>query len=462
MNTAHPEISEVASGTPPDRRVLLVMPPDIAPAAQPHLGLGILGTRLTEAGRPTLVVDYAYRPKLPPIESFLRDFRPGAVGITVFSQHLTKTRDFIARVHRALPSAPIVLGGPHVTIAEDDGLAELRQAGARVFVKGEAEDRIVDVIDAARSGATDAVVCDPPDLSRPVWPDFRNTVDGRSLTTYPMQLSRGCPYRCVFCNVKRIAGRKFRARDIADGVAEVAEAVRRYPRLQFVKVTDDAPNCVPERIEDFLERYLERGLHPRMEIMQLRADNLTARIAALLARARAPYVVVGVESGEPGVFEAVKKGETLEDIRRACAHVKKEGLPLVMCFVLGMPGATPEKDRESVRFAREMGPVHCYWNVAQPMPGTEMHEYFVRHGAIRSSNVAEESSLDGKCTADTPEYPALERLRMQLLAQATTNEVWRHLPYFLTRGARLGILWDAVRALTIPRPRIPRGIRRRW
>ncbi len=453
---------DAAARSERERRVLLVMPPGIARAAQPHLGLGIIATRLSEAGFAPLVVDYAYKHRLPAIERFLERFQPAVVGISVFSQHLSRTKAFTRRVKEAVPETPIVLGGPHVTICESGSLRDLKEAGATCLVQGEAEDRIVEVIEGVRSGSCDDVTCAPASLDRYAWPDFGLFVGGLELITYPQQLSRGCPFQCIFCNVKRIAGRRFRTRSIADAIAELKDAVRRYPHLQFVKITDDAPNAVPGRIEQFLETYISERIGPRLEIMQLRADNLTPSIARLLRSAGAPYVVIGVESGDEGVFASVKKGEKLEDIRRACANVKAAELPLVMCFVLGLPASSRETDARSLAFAREMAPAHCYWNVAQPMPGTEMYDYFARAGRILSPNVAEESSLGGNCHADTETYPAIDRLRMQVVAQASTNEVSRNWPYFMYRGTKLRVLPKVLSAMTLPRPAIPRDVERRW
>ena len=456
-------IEAAMAGSSRAQRVLLVMPPDIAPAAQPHLGLAILATRLKQAGYAPLVVDYAYRPDLPPVDVFLTQFEPAVVGISVFSQHLSQTKRFIKGVRQARPSAAIILGGPHITIAEEAGLAELWETGANVLVRGEADDRIIEIVEGAIASASQAVIaCDRATLKEYPWPDFRLVVDGVNLVTYPMQLSRGCPYHCIFCNVQRISGRKFRTRDIANALDEIAEAVRRYPRMQFVKVTDDAPNCVPARIEAFLDGYLARRLPARLEIMQLRADHLTPKIAQSLKATRAPYIVLGVEAAAEPILRNVHKGETLDDMRRACTLVRANDLPLVLCFVLGLPHSTPATDGESVAFAREMGATHCYWNVAQPMPGTEMYEFFKHHGRILSPNVAEESSLDGNCYADTLDYPAIERLRMQTVAQASTNERSRHWKHLVRRGVELRALPRVVRALTLPRPRIPATAERRW
>lgn len=444
---------------------MLVMPPKIAGCLQPHLGLGILAARLADAGLSPIVIDYSYSERLPDIERFLAEFEPDVLGVSLFSQNLRESERFIERVNRLRPGVPIIVGGPHPSLAFDDEVERiLRLAGVATVVRGESDREIVDIVAASLSNRSLGVVtCTPLPLEDFCSPDFRLVANGSDLTTYPIQLSRGCPYRCSFCNIARMSGRKYRTRSVDDCLEEIGEAVERYKELQYIKVTDDAPNCLESRFEEFLRRYVERQFRPRLEIMQVRADHLTLEMCRSMKAAGGLFVCLGVESAHPDVFMGVNKGETLEQIERACEYVRSCGLLLVLCFVLGLPGATRETDLASLAFARRMRPVHCYWNIAQPMPGTAMYEYFRKHGKVYVENPMVESSLDGACFADTPEYPSKERIDMQMIAQATTNnESLRSRLGTLRKAATRGIAADIARALLTPRPGIPPQIPRRW
>ncbi|MBE0416053.1 MAG: radical SAM protein, partial [Dehalococcoidia bacterium] len=259
----------------------------------------------------------------------------------------------------------------------------------------------------------------------------------------------------------KLSGRRYRKRDIHDCIDEIDEAVHKYPFLQYVKVTDDAPNCDAGRLEEFLELYVAKGFRAKLEIMQFRADNLTLKMCQLLKKAHTPAICLGVESADPEVFRSIKKGESLEDIARACSYVKSCAIPLILCFVIGLPGATRESDEKSIAFAKEFQPIHCYWNIAQPVPDTQMRDYFVKHGTIYADNVMDCSSLEGDgCFADTPEYQRTERIKMQLKAQATTNDIYK--PSVLTKARELGIELEIRAALKEPRARVSKWIPRRW
>lgn len=450
-------------------RTLLVMPPDIAGAFSPHLGLGILANRLDKYGHTAIVLDYSYlnalKAPLPNIDEIIDAFNPDVIGVSLFSQNLHLSLRFVETIHQIRPAAPIVIGGPHVSLSSDKDVADvLAWPGVQTIVRGEADNDIERIITEVLKGTAKRIIdCKPVELINYSRPNFELFIGGTELETYPIQLSRGCPYQCVFCNIDKLAGRRFRKREIMDCIDEIKEAVNRYKKLQYIKVTDDAPNCLTPRFDEFLEQYITQGFRTRLEVMQLRADHLTLKSCQLLKDAGQPFICIGVESADPKILAGVTKGETLADIQRACHYVNNVNLPLVLCFVLGLPEATKEADFVSINFAKKVQPVHCYWNIAQPMPGTKMYDYFSCKGKIYSDNAFQKSSLQGGCFADTNVYTRMERMRTQVIAQATTNELTVNtIINLLLRGISYGVLFRVIQAMLSKRPTIPKEVPRRW
>src|SRR3990172_1361395 len=223
-------------------RILLIMPPKVAGSAQPHLGLGILASRLAKSRYRPLVLDYSYTEDLPEIEVVDGGFEPDLVGVSLFSQNLRESEQFLQRVRRNRPDIPIIVGGPHVSLANDSEIERiLRHNGIATIVRGEADLEIVDIVDAVLSKRSNEVVtCSPVPLIDFCRPDFSLVLNGLGLQTYPIQLSRGCPFRCCLCNIARMSGRKYRTRSVDECLEEIAGAVGLFKNLQYVKVTDDA------------------------------------------------------------------------------------------------------------------------------------------------------------------------------------------------------------------------------
>jgi radical SAM superfamily enzyme YgiQ (UPF0313 family) len=254
-----------------------------------------------------------------------------------------------------------------------------------------------------------------------------------TIATYPLVTSRGCPYACSFCAVGSITSRKWRPRDPADCAEEVAAARKRFPGLAGLKIGDDCPTARPEHLKELLRKLAEQQPPLALHVDNMRADRVDDELIELMQAAGASTVCLGVEHGNAEVFALVNKGETLEDIRRAAGIIKRHGLGLGLCFVIGLPGDTLQRTGDSIRLAKELAPDGIFWNVAHPFPGTPMYEWFREHGTLdppRKYTSYDTHTL--RCpepVASTPEFTKWERQRAYFRVAVETDQ------YALTRQA---------------------------
>ena len=100
---------------------------------------------------------------------------------------------------------------------------------ADVVLRGEAEGRIPDLLRALSACPGDHQVLDAPavhpDLALCVTPRF-DLLDWSAYASMSLQVSRGCPYRCEFCDVTELFGHRPRLKAPAQVLAEL-EAIRR-------------------------------------------------------------------------------------------------------------------------------------------------------------------------------------------------------------------------------------------
>ena len=68
----------------------------------------------------------------------------------------------------------------------------------------------------------------------------------------------------------------------------------------------------------------------------------------LYAAAGGEAVCLGVESGDREVFKRIGKGESLRDIVETARLIRKNGLKLGLCFVIGLPGDNLQRHRPSM------------------------------------------------------------------------------------------------------------------
>lgn len=83
----------------------------------------------------------------------------------------------------------------------------------------------------------------------------------------------------------------------------------------------------------------------------------------------------GIESGDPEILKGIKKGVTLEQIRKAYRAAAKVGIETRGSAILGHPHETRETAWRTVKFLRSVRECQqVFLNVACPYPGTELFD----------------------------------------------------------------------------------------
>jgi len=434
------------------RRVLLVNAKrQKCESVSPHLGLAMLASILRRDGHDALVVDYQFRHGAPPLSEFVSRFKPDVIGFTIYTATMSEVSELIDEV--AGLGIPIMVGGPHVTIYHDDLLKDAR---IDYVVSGEAEEVISGLVkEAVKSPSPKLMSAEaPPDPAKLPPPDFSAFHECEEMTIYPLQTSRGCPHNCCFCVVRLVSTRRWRPRDPTVCVEEAVGARKRFRKLDSLIVYDDHPMFRKEHVRTFLEGYISAGIDLPLTIVNTRADGLDEEIISLLKAARCPAIGMGVESGCPRVFETVGKGETLDDIRRAAKLVKSSGIPLALCFIIGLEGDTIETVKESASFARSLKPDHIFWNMMTPFEGTRIREWYDAHGRVynvtnHSSYVDSDFLCDEPC-AETPEFTLSDRKKAYFIAILETNDTrlkLKHIPRLLKHVIRFRLYGEFIRWL---------------
>lgn len=411
------------------KRVLFVNPckNDYFTVCRIHMGQTLLGGILKREGHEVLVMDYAYlrglkgKTEVPEIENVVEDFRPDVIGITVFSYLYNECLEMIERISRCT-DVPVMLGGPHFIMFPDDFASDNRIS---YVVKGEAEGVIKDLVATAKRGKTPVSIDSTLPSAEEIPPvDLDIAYGSRFLSDYQIQLSRGCPYSCTFCNVKYVAGRKVRFRDIPSCLGQIVEAKKRYPCITTISITDDVPTLNKKRFKEFLKIFGDADLRCELTVDNVRADLVDDEMIGLYVSAGGQNICLGVESGHPEVFELTHKGETLEKIAVAARLIRKHGLTLGMCFVIGLPGDSLERHMASLRFAKTHKPDYAFWNMCVPWPFTKVRQWYEKNGTIGElRNFSTLIDPRGNCqipSVFTAQFPVEDMVKAWLMANMAT------------------------------------------
>jgi MoaA/NifB/PqqE/SkfB family radical SAM enzyme len=199
-------------------------------------------------------------------------------------------------------------------------------------------------------------------------------IDGRTL---PLVTSRGCPFVCVHCssNPGRAPGAPKTQRRYSP------ERLRAYLRTLVhahgatrLEVLDELVNVNERHWDTFLDEIA--ALDTRFDVPNgMRADYLEPEHFAKM-RGRVTTVSVSAESGvQRVVTEVVRKRLDLAAIRRAAESAHAAGVPLMVHYMIGLPGETAEEINGTLAFAMDLWDRFRAFPAVQfatPLPGTQL------------------------------------------------------------------------------------------
>lgn len=199
-------------------------------------------------------------------------------------------------------------------------------------------------------------------------------LDGRTL---PLVTSRGCPFTCAHCssNPGRQAGApKTQRRLSAPRLRGDLTTLARTHGATRIAVLDELINVNERHWEAFLD--IVEALDLRFDVPNgMRADYLSAEHLRRM-KGRVTTVSVSAESGvQRVVTDVVGKRLDLAEIVRVAREAHAAKVPLMIHYIIGMPGETEAEVRATLAFALDLfaryGAVAAV-QFATPLPGTRL------------------------------------------------------------------------------------------
>lgn len=270
-----------------------------------------------------------------------------------------------ALVREILPDARVGVGGYFYATDAKQFLA----LDADILCVGEGEVRIVSITEAIRDGrALEGIPglylrdrqgklrytgnVEPLRLDELLPPDWslsmriEPSVDlEHESNAYSVETQRGCVFKCDFCTFRTLAAPVLGSVDRA--VSVIQDAAR---GKGIVWVVDGTATYPRDRWRQILERLIELG-GSRLPIhAYARVTDLDEEVCSLMERAGVRYVLIGQESGDQRVLNAIRKGTRVDQLRPAIAALGRHGIEPGLSFMYGFPG----EDAESLATTRRL------------------------------------------------------------------------------------------------------------
>jgi len=356
----------------------------------PPLGLLYLSAYMKMHGHDVEVYDSTFG---TPGE-LVRKIQASAAGLVGIYTNLI-TRRAVLQIVRAAREvgATVILGGPESANYSDEYL----NAGADVVVIGEGETTLADLVatldnrsprelhgvrgivfkDSSGQVVQTAARPKVKDLDSLPIPD-REAIDHRKYldvwrqhhgaSSINLITARGCPYKCKWCS-HAVYGYSHRRRSPAGVADEVAWIVEHYNPDQLW-YADDVFTISHPWLQQYSQELKSRGLHLPFETIT-RADRLQAEVAVAALKELGCYRVwIGSESGSQRVLDAMERGVSVEQVRRAVKLAQQHGIRVGMFLMWGYEGEEMEDIAATVEHVKISNPDVFFTTVSYPIKGT--------------------------------------------------------------------------------------------
>jgi radical SAM superfamily enzyme YgiQ (UPF0313 family) len=293
------------------------------------------------------------------------------IGITV----LTKTALRAYRIADAYrqKGVPVVMGGIHPTALPDEA-----KEHADAVVIGEAEEIWPSLIEDVRRNDLKPFyrqenLIDPSKIPMP----RREILPQKGY--FPLdvvQVSRGCPYRCEFCSVRKFFGDTYRFRSVADVIEEVKTLSRR-----LIMFNDDNIIGSPSYF-----RELFTALIPLRKkwIGQASLHGLKdPKNIELLSNSGCMGLLIGFESlSKSNVNLSGKYQNEPEQYREIIDALHRHGIAIWGSFIFGFDEDDPVIFEETVRFCMETKLFSVVFALLTPYPATALYHRLKHEGRL--------------------------------------------------------------------------------
>lgn len=331
------------------------------------------------------------------LEEQIRKRNPDVVGI----QTLTFTaRDALltARTVKKIDkNIPVVVGGPHPNIYINETIAfdEIDY-----IVLGEGEKVFTELVERLTSGKSllDLQGIVFKQNGKTIISDkkgYINDLDSlpfpaRHLTPYKkywsilgtqsifttMVSSRGCPYRCLFCD-RAYYGKIYRRRSSQNVIQEMEVCAEMG--IQEIDFQDDIFTLQRSRVLEICNHLIFNKNKLKWNA-RARIDTVDKELLKKMADAGCQRIYFGIEAGTPEIQKVLRKNIDLDKAKQVFKWAQDYGISALAYIIIGSPEETREHIYRTIKYTKELKPDFAHIGIMTPFPHTDLYSLGLEKG----------------------------------------------------------------------------------
>jgi radical SAM superfamily enzyme YgiQ (UPF0313 family) len=328
------------------------------------------------------------------------------VFVSAMEAQRASVERLVKRCHRA--GKKIVAGGPLFT-SEYEGFPEVDH-----FVLNEAEITLPQFLSDLSDGKAERVYasCEFADIEKTPIPRW-DLLDFKAYVTMAMQWTRGCPFKCEFCNVTKLFGHLPRLKTAEQMIAELESLFAAGWRSKVFFVDDNLIGNKKRLKTELLPALIDwqRRMRNRMPFFTEASINLAQdqELIGMMVKAGFDAVFIGIETPDKAALMECKKMQNVDrDMIGDIRTLQKAGLEVKGGFIVGFDSDDPSTIFErQIDFVMKSGVVTAMVGMLSAPVGTKLFERLKAAGRIQGQFTGD--SVDG--TTNIVPVMGLETLR---------------------------------------------------
>jgi len=284
-------------------------------------------------------------------------------------------------------NVPVVAGGPYPTSSYN----EIQDVDH--FVLGEVEETLKIFLDDYENGRAKKTYIPGrrPDLSNSITPRF-DLLDMKAYSSMSIQYSRGCPFRCEFCDIWISYGNNPRLKASNNIILEL-ESLYRLGWRGPVFIVDDNFIGNKNRVKSDLLPALTEWQKKHDYVYRFFTEasiNLADDEDLMNGMKNAGFneVFIGIETPSREALKETGKFQNLKtDLNKAVHTIQQHGMGVMAGFIIGFDSDTEDIFDRQISFIQKAGIPQAMVGLLIALPGTTLFSRLKKEGRINSDSI---------------------------------------------------------------------------
>lgn len=255
-----------------------------------------------------------------------------------------------------------------------------------------------------------------------------------------IETSRGCPHRCIFCNIHLFYHGTYRTKS-PERVIKELKIISNQNQRKNVFIVDDNFTANIKRVEKICDRIIEEGIQLDF-ICQSRIDVIkkNPQIIKKMAKAGFWLFFIGIESFNQKALNNIQKNIQFRDILEAIEILHDNDILLIGSLLVGSTLDEEEEDiNQMIKIVKKLRIDFPLYSIMTPLPGTQFRKHLIEENCEISQNWSEYNFTTAVNPLNNLSKEKVEQLLSKAYYYGYFNRGWREtmLRIYKRKGIRL-------------------------